>query len=73
MVVRHKGGGGINRLNMKHIILYPVQVSGFEAHHGTLHPYVGDVCVFLYVLKQRECSVLHESDNNSGDSVLRKA
>ena len=29
-------GEGINRFNMKHIISYPVQVSGFEAHHGTL-------------------------------------
>ena len=36
-VVRLKGGGGegINGFNMKHIISYPVQVSGFEAHHGT--------------------------------------
>jgi len=28
-------GERINRFNMKHIILYPVQVSRFEAHHGT--------------------------------------
>ena len=29
-------GEGINRFNMKHIISYPVQVSGFKAHHSTL-------------------------------------
>jgi len=34
-VVRHKGGKGINRFNKIHVISYPVQVSGFEAHHGT--------------------------------------
>jgi len=33
-VVRHKEGKGINRSNKIHVILYPVQVSGFEAHHG---------------------------------------
>jgi len=26
---------GINGFNMKHVISYPVQVSGFEAHQGT--------------------------------------
>ena len=33
-VVRHKRGS-INRFNQIHVISYPVQVSGFEAHHGT--------------------------------------
>jgi len=28
-------GKGINRFKMKNAISYPVQVSGFEAHHGT--------------------------------------
>ena len=28
-------GEGINRLNMKHVISYPVQVPGYEAHRGT--------------------------------------
>jgi len=29
-------GEGINRFDMKHVISYPVQVSGFAPHHGTL-------------------------------------
>ena len=35
-VVRHKGGERINRFNKIRVISYPVQASGFEAHHGTV-------------------------------------
>jgi len=29
-----QSGEGINTFNMKHLISYPIQVSGFEAHNG---------------------------------------